>query len=212
VDPAADVSILVWRRKQPTDELLQIADGKGWRLPYVREIGLRHAVIEGEIGALAEAPMGFTPDRTHRWVRVDAGDPLIANAFRQAGAVVVVWRQGPGGPELLLLHRSHAGPEYEGDWAWTSPGGALDPGERHEECGARELFEETGLDLPITRVPDASLPVVVFTCEARADHEVVLSEEHDRFEWVGFDDACARCRPDRALVVLQAARRSLGWT
>jgi hypothetical protein len=52
------VTMLVWRRKLDGDEMLQIADGKSWRLPYVREIGLRHAVIEGPIGALVQAARG----------------------------------------------------------------------------------------------------------------------------------------------------------
>ena len=30
---------------------------------------------------------------------------------------------------------------------WCTPGGALDPGETHQEAARRELIEETGLDL-----------------------------------------------------------------
>lgn len=205
---APDVTMLVWRRRFEGDEMLQVADGKGWRLPRVGEVGLRHAVIEGEIGALAEAPQGFVVDRTHRWVRVDVTDPAIADAFRQAGAVVVVWRRGDSGPEVLLLHRSAMGPDYDGDWAWGSPGGALDPGETLEECAARELFEETGLDLPLVRVRESD-HVVLFACEVGGDHEIVLSDEHDRFEWVAFDEACARCRPEKAVATLLAARSML---
>jgi 8-oxo-dGTP pyrophosphatase MutT (NUDIX family) len=209
VDPAADVSVLVWRRRFDGDEMLQIADGKSWRLPYVREIGLRHAVVEGVIGGLVHAPHDFDPGRTHRWVRVDVTDPPIADAWRQAGTAVVVWRRAAGGPEVLLLHQSVRGPEYDGDWAWSSPGGSLEPGETSEACAVRELLEETGLDLPLTRVTAADLPIALFTCEARDDHEIVLSDEHDRFEWVPFDDAVARCRPEKVVVTLEAARRSL---
>lgn len=206
MDPSADVKILVWRRRFDGDELLEIADGKSWRLPFVREIGLRYAVIEGPIGALAQAPRDFDPERTHRWVRIDAGERVIGDAWRQAGAAVIVWRRSERGPEVLLLHQSARGPDYEGDWAWYSPGGSLDPGETVEECAARELFEETGLDLPLTRVASAGLPVATFTCEAREEHEIILSDEHDRFDWVTFDEACARCRPEKVVLTLRGAR------
>lgn len=209
MDPAADVTMLIWRRRFDGDELLQIADGKSWRLPFVREIGLRHAVIDGEIGALAQAPRDFEPVLTHRWIRVDVTDAAIADAWRQAGVAVVVWRRGEHGPEILLMHQAVRGPDYDGDWAWSSPGGSLDPGETHDECAARELLEETGLDLPLSRVATPGLPITLFTCEARSQHEVVLSEEHDRLEWVSFDDACARCRPATIVTTLHAAWRHL---
>jgi 8-oxo-dGTP pyrophosphatase MutT (NUDIX family) len=209
VDPAADdVTVLVWRRRFDGDELLEVTDtGRTWRLPRRSEIGLRCAVVDGPIGALVHAPHDFDPGRLHRWVRIDAGDPLIGDAWRQAGAAVVVWRRGASGLEVLLLHQSVRGPDYDGDWAWSSPGGSLDPGETLEECAARELWEETGLDLPVERVARGGLPIALFTCEARAEHEIVLSDEHDRFEWVSFDDALARCRPEKIVVTLEAARR-----
>jgi 8-oxo-dGTP pyrophosphatase MutT (NUDIX family) len=206
VDPAADLRILVWRRKLDGDEMLQIADGKSWRLPYLREVGLRHAVIDGDIAALAQAPSDFDPGRTHRWVRVDVDDAAIAEAWRHAGAAVIVWRRSEHGPEVLLLHHSARGPEYDGDWAWCSPGGSLEPGESVEECAARELLEETGLDLPLTRVAAPGLPVATFTCAARSEHDIVLSDEHDRYEWLPFDDACLRCRPEKIVVTLRGAR------
>lgn len=201
------MTILVWRRKLGGDEMLQVPDGKSWRLPFLREVGLRHSLVEGRIGALAEAPAGFDPERTHRWVRVDLDDPDVAAAFAQTGAAVVVWRRSDVGPEVLVLHRSAGGPDYHGDWAWTPPGGALEPGETHEECAARELFEEAGLDVPITRVQQASHRFAIFVCEVGPHHEVVLSDEHDRFEWVSFDDACVRCQPAAVVESLHAARR-----
>lgn len=159
-----------------------------------------------DVIALVHAPHDFDPARTHRWVRVDVNDPAIADAWRQAGAAVVVWRRGEHGPEVLLLHQSVRGLDYDGDWAWSSPGGSLDPGETLEECAARELLEETGLDLPISRVATAGLPIELFTCEARLEHVVALSEEHDRYEWVSFDEACQRCRPEKIVAALDAAR------
>ena len=209
MDPAADVRVLVWRRSPAGDQILEVPDGKGWRLPYVPEVGLGHARIEGAIGALVHAPRDFDPGRTHRWVAADRRDPEIAAALSQRGAVVVVWRRGQDGPEVLVLHKGSFGPDYDGDLAWGSPGGALDAGETSEHCAARELLEETGLDLPLRRVPDSSAGVV-FVCEAGSEHEVVLSDEHDRYEWVSFDEACARSRPQQVLDTLLVARRYLG--
>lgn len=214
--PAAELSVLVWRRKPGGDELLQVADGKGWRLPRVDEVGLRTTRVAGAIGHLAEVPAGFDPARTHRWVRIDAMGDDVAAAFRQAGAAVVVWRRSRRGPEVLVLHRSRAGADHDGDWTWTPPGGALVPGETFEEGAQRELLEETGLDLVLTRVPGPSGPLsgkqepggfAVFVAEASSAHDVVLGDEHDRFEWVSIDEACARCRPAAVPDSIRAAAR-----
>jgi 8-oxo-dGTP diphosphatase len=54
---------------------------------------------------------------------------------RAAGAVV--WRRGPNGVEILLIHR----PRY-GDWSF--PKGKVKTGESDEEGALRELEEEVG--------------------------------------------------------------------
>lgn len=208
MDPDADVSALVWRRRIDGDLMLQIADGKSWRLPRLREIGLSHIVrLDGPIGALVAAPHDFDPGRMHRWVPIDVDDPNIIAAFHQTGAATVVWRRAVDGPEILILHRSSEGPDYAGDWAWTPPGGGLDPGETHEECAARELLEEAGLDLPLTRVQGHPNEFAAFVCELSGDAEVILSDEHDRFEWVSYDEACRRCLPERVAETIRSARK-----
>ncbi len=121
------------------------------------------------------------------------------------GATVVVFRQAAAGPELLLLHRAHHGPEYEGDWAWTPPAGSRLPGEPIEMCASRELLEEAGLILDLTFTACGTAEWPVYVTEAQPDAEVVLDAEHDRFEWVACSVAFDRCRPDRALLPLQAA-------
>jgi len=52
-----------------------------------------------------------------------------------AGAVL--WRPGPDGPELALIHR----PRYDD---WSFPKGKMEPGEHIQLTAAREVFEETG--------------------------------------------------------------------
>jgi 8-oxo-dGTP diphosphatase len=107
---------------------------------------------------------------------------------------------------VLVLHRSAGGRDVEGDWAWGPPGGGLEVGETHEECAARELLEETGLDIPLTRVEGHSNDFALYVCELR-EGEVVLSAEHDRFEWVSHDEAVRRCLPAVVVESLRSARR-----
>ena len=126
------------------------------------------------------------------------------------GASVVVFRRVAGALELLMLHRAHHGPEYEGDWAWTPPSGARLPGEPIEVCARRELLEESGLDLEIEPTACGTAEWHVFVAEAPAVAQVVLDGEHDRHVWVTCDDAVGRCRPDLASVPLQAAVTLLG--
>ena len=113
-----------------------------------------------------------------------------------AGAVVVVYRRTRSGLEYLLLHRGESGPEYEGDWAWSTACGELEPGESVDQCAARELAEETGLRLAC-RLDCADVPAwPVYLAEASPDCEVVLSDEHDRYEWLPLPAALPRVLPE----------------
>jgi 8-oxo-dGTP pyrophosphatase MutT (NUDIX family) len=116
-----------------------------------------------------------------------------------SGVAIVVWRRQPN-LEILLLHRSAFDEDFDGDWAWTTPGGGRQPGEPAAATAARELLEETGLRLTCIPVPSriaAAQPridVDVFTAEADADQRIYLSDEHNRYEWVRAEDL-HRCRP-----------------
>jgi 8-oxo-dGTP pyrophosphatase MutT (NUDIX family) len=65
------------------------------------------------------------------------------NQIRAAGGVVVRVR-ADGTREVLLVHR----PRY-GDW--TLPKGKAVPGESDQDCGLREVQEETGLRCSLGR-------------------------------------------------------------
>jgi 8-oxo-dGTP pyrophosphatase MutT (NUDIX family) len=60
------------------------------------------------------------------------------------GAVLVLFGDGPEGPDLLLTERAHTMRSQPGQVAF--PGGSLDPGETAVEGALREAHEETGLD------------------------------------------------------------------
>jgi 8-oxo-dGTP pyrophosphatase MutT (NUDIX family) len=125
-------------------------------------------------------------------------DGLPVSDERPHGATVVVYRWVASRLELLLLHRAHNGPAYEGDWAWTPPAGSRFPGEPVEACARRELREETGLTLDV-RPTDCGTPDWhVYVAEALPGTAVSLAHdpEHDRFAWLPPDAAAARCRPE----------------
>ena len=60
------------------------------------------------------------------------------------GAVLVLFGEGPAGPDLLLTERAH---HLRAQPAQVSfPGGSLDPGETAVQAALRETFEETGIE------------------------------------------------------------------
>lgn len=113
------------------------------------------------------------------------------------GSTIVVRRRGTtGDPEFLMLHRNAHGPDFEGDWAWTSPAGARQPGEPVYTAALRELAEEAGLvDVQVFAV-DLSLPWAVFAADVDRGAAIDLVDpEHDRYEWLDATTASERVLP-----------------
>ena len=128
--------------------------------------------------------------------RIRAGDEPY-------GATVVVVRRSPD-LEVLLLHRAAAAPDFDGDWAWTPPAGARFPAEPIDECAARELHEEAGLDVQPNPV-DPTTDWALYAVEVAPGSVIELDEEHDRYEWVPAADAARRCLPSVVRTDVQAA-------
>ncbi|MBP2370592.1 NUDIX hydrolase [Pseudonocardia parietis] len=98
----------------------------------------------------ADLPPGPARDALAAVDRPDLRDPLTAlgplrdalpvdtdgPAKRAAGGVLL--RPGPGGPQVLLVHRARHGD-------WSLPKGAVAPGESDVDAALREVREETGL-------------------------------------------------------------------
>jgi len=93
------------------------------------------------------------PGRLH-----DLVGPAPAEARR--GAVLMLFGDGPDGPDLLLTGRAATMRSHAGQPAF--PGGSIDPGEGVIEAALREGFEETGLVpssvLPVALLPELYLP------------------------------------------------------
>jgi len=120
-----------------------------------------------------------------------------------------------GGPEVLVLRRA---PGLRSPGTWESVHGHIVAGEAPVAAAVRELREETGLEpsrlYNLSRVEtfylhrrDLVALIPAFCAVVPADAAVRTSEEHDRSEWVGADEAARRFfwpREKRALAdVLQ---------
>ncbi len=103
--------------------------------------------------------------------------------------------------------------------SWETVYGKIDSGERPERAAVRELREETGLELnALYNVTVSSFflhttqtiqMAIVFAAFVASDSEVVLSDEHQRFEWLSVDEACDRFTWPRAAQALKDARHLL---
>jgi 8-oxo-dGTP diphosphatase len=111
------------------------------------------------------------------------------------GAVIV--RHTTGEAEVLLVRR--ANPPLQG--RWSLPGGALELGEKLRDGIAREVREETGLDVevgPVLDVIDSIFPdgegrtqyhyvLVDYLCHPRSG-EAVASSDASELCWVRADE------------------------
>lgn len=68
----------------------------------------------------------------------------VGNDESRPGAVLILFGESDGEPDLLLTERAHTMRSHAGQPAF--PGGQIDAGETPEEAALREAAEETGLD------------------------------------------------------------------
>ncbi len=129
---------------------------------------------------------------------------------------VFVIRHRGGDWRVLVLQRAADGKRPE---SWETVYGKVDSRERPEAAARRELHEETGLE------PEALYNVTVssfylhasntvqmcitFAAFVPDDAAVIISDEHQRYEWVSIDEACARFTWPREAHALRDARHLL---
>jgi 8-oxo-dGTP diphosphatase len=132
---------------------------------------------------------------------------MSAQLIRAAGGLV--WREGPAGVEVALVHR----PRYDD---WSLPKGKLDRGEHPLVGACREVAEESALrTVPGVRLPSvryrvagpggATDKVVDFWSMAAVDGVgFTPNDEVDQLRWVRLDQAPAALTDDDYLPVLTA--------
>jgi 8-oxo-dGTP pyrophosphatase MutT (NUDIX family) len=129
----------------------------------------------------------------------------LSGVVRAAGGVV--WRRGPNGLEVLLIHR----PRY-GDWSFPK-GKAKGEGESDEETAVREVEEEVGLrlepgpELATSRYRDSKgRPKVVryWAMELPDGDEPIAGDGVDEVRWVELEGASHQLTWDRDVDVLDS--------
>jgi type II secretory ATPase GspE/PulE/Tfp pilus assembly ATPase PilB-like protein/8-oxo-dGTP pyrophosphatase MutT (NUDIX family) len=147
--------------------------------------------------------------------------PIVYERIRDHTMTKIV----PGVIELFVIRHN------EGDWrvltlqraadgkrpgSWETVYGKIDAREKPEKAAVRELKEETGLEpeslynvtvssfyLHATNTIEMCLTFAAFVAE---DAHVILSEEHQKFEWLSIDAACERFTWPREAHALHDAR------
>ena len=161
----------------------------------IREAGVTS--LELELGR--KVSMAEVEDRLEAAYADVFGLKLVAPQEPTRTVAVALIRETQDGPEALVLERR---PERGGFWQTVT--GRFEEGETPAQAAARELFEETGAQVPVMDlgyqhsfcVGEAQPPRLVqehgFAAQVPADFKPTLSAEHTRAEWLPIDAAIER--------------------
>jgi 8-oxo-dGTP pyrophosphatase MutT (NUDIX family) len=150
----------------------------------------------------------------HAATKGDKSAKSTPKVRREFSAGFVIFRQTPEGPVFLLL-------DYGKHWDY--PKGHLEAGETAWRAAVRELREETGIK-HVDRIGRfqrnmhylfhskkkglVSKTVTYFLGQTRTS-AVTVSEEHEGFLWLPYEQALARLTFDNAKQILSAAWKTM---
>jgi len=113
------------------------------------------------------------------------------------GVGVAVFRQGPQGPEVVLVMRGK--PPRQGEW--SIPGGRQEWGETLQAAARREVMEETGLTIgPLTLVD--VVDGLFYEQNGSIGHHLTLVDY--RADWISGDLQAADDAPEACWVPVSA--------
>jgi len=102
--------------------------------------------------------------------RTEYGDRIGRTAPLRVGCAAVIFDET--GEKVLLTRRAD-------NSEWCLPGGGMDAGESAEEACIREVWEETGLTVEVTRL------IGIYT----SPHRITVYNDGNRFQFVSFSFA-----------------------
>lgn len=97
--------------------------------------------------------------------RFEYGERIGKTAPLRVGCTAIIFDET--GEKVLLTRRADNGD-------WCLPGGAMDPGESAEEACLREVWEETGVTIAITRL------IGIYT----SPHRITVYNDGNRVQYV----------------------------
>ncbi len=169
------------------------------------ESGRGHRLIAAPVGEIFYEPE--IRKRVNEYTKIEN---MICLYEKSCGAVVY---HKNGGTIKYLLVKNHNGR------CWSFPKGHVEIGESEKETAAREIKEETGLDVRFK--PDfretgiyhpfgkTSKKVVFFLAEAKSDKVNIQKREIDHYRWATMGQAQLLCRHENDIRVLEKVRRRL---
>lgn len=98
--------------------------------------------------------------------------------------------------KVLILREASTYKDGTNIGRYHMPGGRIEAGENFEDALRREVMEETGLDIeivmpiyvgewrPVIRDVPHQIIATFLVCQPKENKDIVLSEEHDAFEWI----------------------------